>query len=388
MSDAGGQWQPYPLWGGRGDWCNEEVVGVHAYVDAIRATLGSDFDPSGSTVRRTVELIPEPGNPHDRYAVSVRASNYLIGYLSRERAILFHSRLIGLIDRGLVPTVPASIRAYDQNRWDDRPGIPVDLAINIDVQLSEPHLILPGNEPPDVPYTMLPHGYSVQVTKVDEHFEILRHFVEPEGELELLVTLHEIDVSTAKTEKKLVEVRVEGHRIGQLTPQTSAKFLPAVRHLADRGLVTVGRGWFKGSAVSAQVSLMAAKAHELPGDFLIGEPRTVIPLNRPRRTPVLAASSVRSIAMTPVTRTFVIDLVTSQPLTPWQQKEALKLLRAATSAVGNDIEEPVVTDSSVKATVLQDHSELIANAVAGIEDSDFSLANEYRATVGSTRALS
>ncbi|MFN3539240.1 MAG: hypothetical protein ACK40J_04140 [Rhodococcus sp. (in: high G+C Gram-positive bacteria)] len=384
MGNAGGQWQPYPLWGGQGDWCSEEVVGVHAYIDAIRATLGSDFDPSGSTVRRTVELIPEPGNPHDRYAVSVRASNHLIGYLARERAILFHSRLIGLIDRGLVPTVPASIRAYDQNRWDDRPGVPLDLDINIGVQLSEPHLILPDNEPPDVPYTMLPHGYSVQVTKADDHFEILRHFVEPEGELELLVTLHEIDVSTAKTEKKLVEVRVEGHRIGQLTPQTSAKFLPAVRHLSNRGLVTAGRGWFKGSSVSAQVSLMAAKAHELPGDFLAGEPRTVISLNRSRRTPAIGASSDQSIEATPVARTFVIELVTSQPLTPWQQKEALKLLRAATSVAGNDIEEPVVTDSFVKATVLQEHSDLIANAVSGIEDSDFSLASDYRASFGST----
>lgn len=381
MNNDGGRWQPYPLWGGRGDWCNEEVVGVHAYVDAIRATLGSDFDPSGSTVRRTVELIPEPDNPHDRYAVSVRASNYLIGYLARERAILFHNRLTDLINRGLIPTVPASIRVYDQNRWDDRPGVPLDLAINIDVQLSEPHLILPGNEPPSVPYTLLPNGYSVQVTKVDDHFDVLRHFVESEGELELLVTLHEIDVSTAKTEKKVVEVRVEDHRIGQLTPQTSAKFLPAVRHLANRGLVTVGRGWFKGSSVSAQVSLMAAKAHELPDEFLTGDPKTVISLNRPRRTPVAGAVSVASAAAT-TSGTFVIDLVTSHPLTPWQQKEALKLLRAAASLVVVDPpDEPTVTDSSVRAVVPQEHAELIANAIAGIEDSDFSLANEYRKSV-------
>ncbi|OZF52083.1 hypothetical protein CH292_10590 [Rhodococcus sp. 14-2470-1a] len=342
--------------------------------------MGSDFDPSGSTVRRIVELIPEPDNPHDRYAVSVRASNYLIGYLARERAMLFHRRLMDLVNRGLVPTVPASIRAYDQNRWDDRPGVPVDLAINIDVQLSEPHLILPGNEPPSVPYTVLPHGYSVQVTKVDDHFDVLRHFVEPEGELELLVTLHEIDVSTAKTEKKVVEVRVEDHRIGQLTPQTSAKFLPAVRHLANRGLVTVGRGWFKGSSVSAQVSLMAAKAHELPDEFLTGDPKTAISLNRPRRTPVAGAVSVASAAAT-TSRTFVIDLVTSQPFTPWQQKEALKLLRAAASAAGDITEDPVVTDSTIRAAVLHEHAELIANAIAGIEDSDFGLANDYRTAI-------
>jgi len=380
MSDVGVQWRPYPLWGGRGDWCNEAVFGTHAYVDAIRGTLGSDFDPAGSTVRRTVELIPEPDNPHDRYAVSVRASNYLIGYLARERAILFHNRLMELINRGLVPTAPASIRAYDQNRWNDRPGTPIDLATNIEVQLSEPHLILPGNEPPEMPYTLLPSGGAVQATKADEHFDVLRHFVEPEGELELLVTLHEIDVSTAKTEKKAVEVRVDDHRIGQLTPQTSAKFLPAMRHLKDRGLLTVGRGWFKGSSVSAQVSLMAAKAHELPEDFLTGEPKTVISLNRPRRTPVAAASAPEASAGE--TATVAIDLVTSQPLTPWQQKEALKLLRAAASVVGDTAEDPVVTASSVRAVVLREHSEAIANAIAGIEDSDFALANDFRSSIG------
>ncbi|WP_156519123.1 hypothetical protein [Rhodococcus sp. EPR-134] len=377
MSDVGGQWRPYPLWGGRGDWCNEEVVGVHAYTDAIRSTLGSDFDPGGTSVRRTVELIPEPGNPHDRYAVSVRASNYLIGYLARERAILFHSRLAELIKRGLVPTVPASIRAYDRNSWDDTPGTPVALSVSVEIQLSEPHLLIPGNEPPEIPYTLLPSGASVQVTKVDDHFDVLRNFVEPEGELELLVTLHELDVSTARTEKKVVEVRVDGHRIGQLTPQTSAKFLPAVRHLGGRGLVTVGRGWFRGSSVSAQVSLMAAKAHELPEDFLTGEPWTVIALNRPSRIPV---DEGRSVCAEPIP-TFAIDMVTTRPLTPWQQKEATKMLIAASTAVasrGLPVVEPQVSSDSIKAIVLESHSADILAALAGIEDSDFALAVKYR----------
>ncbi|MDI9918462.1 hypothetical protein [Rhodococcus sp. IEGM 1379] len=343
------------------------------------STLGSDFDPGGSIVRRTVELIPEPGNPHDRYAVSVRASNYLLGYLARERAILFHSRLMDLINRGLVPTVPAAIRAYDQNRWDDTPGTPVDLSVSVEIQLSDPHLLTPGNEPPEIPYTLLPPGSSVQVTKVDDHFDVLRRFVEPEGELELLVTLHELDVSTAKTDKWVVEIRVDGHRIGQLTPQSSAKFLPAIRHLDSRGLVTVGRGWFRGSSVSAQVSLLAAKSHELPEDFLTGEPQTVISLNRPRRTPVVMGGA-QSVAADS-TPTFSIDMDTSRPLTPWQQKEATKLLLAASAEVGLrgfPASEPYVSTNSIKAVVLESHSEEILAALAGVEESDFSLANRYR----------
>lgn len=189
-------------------------------------------------------------------------------------------------------------------------------------------------------------------------------------------------ISTAKTEKKVVDVRVEDHRIGQLTPQTSAKFPPVVRHLANRGLVTVGRGWFKGSSVSAQVSLMAAKAHELPDEFLTGDPKTVTPLNRARRTPVADAVAIRSVTADAPNTTFVIDMVTSQPLTPWQQKKALKLLRVATSVVGDDAESPVVNSNSIRAVVLPEHSDLIASAMAGIEDSDFSLANEYRASLG------
>ena len=115
---------------------------------------------------------------------------------------------------------------------------------------------------------------------------------------------------------------------------------------------------------------MAAKAHELPQDFLTGDPKTVIALNRPRRTPVATASvSVASAAET------------SQPLTPWQQKEAFKLLRAAASVVGDAVEDPVVTASSVRAVVLREHSEVIANAIAGIEDSDFALANDFRSSI-------
>ncbi|KPH18253.1 hypothetical protein AN948_18115 [Rhodococcus sp. ADH] len=74
-------------------------------------------------------------------------------------------------------------------------------------------------------------------------------------------------------------------------------------------------------------------------------------------------------------------MVTTRPLTPWQQKEATKMLIAASTAVasrGLPVVEPQVSSDSIKAIVLESHSADILAALAGIEDSDFALAVKYR----------
>lgn len=379
MSESGvisAGWRPYELWGSYGDWCNERVVGTHAYTTAIRATLGPDWQTNGVTVRRVVELIPEPENPHDRYAVSVRASNHLVGYLARDRALLFHNRLMDLLRAGLFPVVPASFRVWDRNFWDDE-RVDADLDIQLDVQLAAPHLIVPGNEPPSVPYTLLPQGGSVQVTRSDGHFDVLKHMVNPDGETNLIVTLHDVDASSVKVKRRAVEVRADGHRIGQLTPQTSAKFLPCLRHFESRGLLTAARALLRGSAVSAQVSVLAQKAHELSPDFLGGDPVTVPSLGR--NSPIPTQGVVSRVSRNDP-RTKVVERSFTRALTPWQQREATKLLRAASRAAG-DVSDTVVSAEVVRAVVLEDHAETIAKALDGIEDSDFAPAQAFTSTV-------
>lgn len=100
------------------------------------------------------------------------------------------------------------------------------------------------------------------MTKEADHLDVLLDHVPPSGTGQLLVTLHEVTAGT-RTTWQGVEVRLDGERIGELTKATSAKFLAAVQHYDAIGLTTVARATIKGSSLSAEVTLQAAKAHEL-----------------------------------------------------------------------------------------------------------------------------
>jgi hypothetical protein len=90
----------------------------------------------------------------------------------------------------------------------------------------------------------------------------------------LFVTLHEYVPSQARA-KPHVEVRIDNERIGQLTPQTSQRFLPMIKHLESRGLVTACWGDITGSAVAAEVRIDGVKANEATPELLDGPPITV-----------------------------------------------------------------------------------------------------------------
>ena len=72
-------------------------------------------------------------------------------------------------------------------------------------------------------------------------------------------TLHVIE----KGAKPVVEARVDGQRIGELTPATSAHYVPTIRHLDEMGKLTVAEVLLEGNALSVEAVLYAAKAHEL-----------------------------------------------------------------------------------------------------------------------------
>ncbi|OBK30671.1 hypothetical protein A5634_15385 [Mycobacterium asiaticum] len=114
------------------------------------------------------------------------------------------------------------------------------------------------------------------MTKVDQHFDVLLKSVPEAGRGVLFVTLHERGPLDARS-KSHVEVRIGNKRIGQLTPQTSARFLPMIRHLRRHGLLTVCRAEIVGSAVAAEVRIHAMKANEVSDEFLSGE----APINLP-----------------------------------------------------------------------------------------------------------
>lgn len=269
----------YVLWNQqRGDWCNYDIVGEKSYGATIRSLLPQDWSRDGFELRRNFELVPEPDNEHDRWAISVRADGRTVGYLPRDDCKSWANAARRVIASGFVPVVPGRVYAFDVVRWDDwdgRGGPAEDFAAKVQLKLGDPQCALPINDPPSVPYTIIPRSTIVQVTKEDEHSDALLKWVPTGGHGVLYASLHESASASAGAVKSVVEVRIDDERIGQLTPRMSQRFLPMIRHLASRGLVTVCWGDIKGSAVAAEVRIDGIKANEADSAVLDGEPVTL-----------------------------------------------------------------------------------------------------------------
>lgn len=113
----------YPLWGTRGNWANYEVAGEWFHQDDLRAVI--DLDPLGEQrwleEQRVASLVPEPDNPEDRNAISVRVAGRVVGYLAAEDAPRYKPTVDRVVASGFTPTVPARIWASNQvdYEWDE-----------------------------------------------------------------------------------------------------------------------------------------------------------------------------------------------------------------------------------------------------------------------------
>lgn len=259
----------YRLWGQNRSWQTHELTVDKEFLHAIRSLYPAEL-PENNDLSPEVHLIPEPDGSRGPWAVSVRADGRTNGYLNAGVARLWAAVLRRVIASGYVPTTTSKIWFREYEKWDGG----VDQHANVILGLEDPALAIPVNEPPNLPYTLLPRAGFVQVTKEHEHFDALLKFV-PEGGTGLLfVTLHENSAEGSRA-KPHVEVRIDGERIGQLTPQTSQRFLPMIQHLAARGLITACWGEITGSAVAAKVRIDAVKANEASPEVLNGPPITI-----------------------------------------------------------------------------------------------------------------
>jgi collagen type III alpha len=105
------------------------------------------------------------------------------------------------------------------------------------------------------------------------------------------VTLHELVEQTARASRTLVEVHLDGARVGQLSPRMSGELLPAIHHLTEQGLTAAARAVVKGNRIKAEVVLYVCRAHELPESWL-GE-RAALPEPREHASIPPQPSAVR-----------------------------------------------------------------------------------------------
>lgn len=253
---------------GKNNWQNFEIVGESYREAEISAALGRPMKLD-EEVEETLEalLIPEPDNPFDSNAISVRVRGQVVGYLSREAAAAYHPIIHRITASGLVAATTTRIWAVTRNSWDesDKPRF----YSNIRIFPPEPHQILPLNNDPQTSVAVLPWGGALQVTGEEKHFDHLFNYVPKDGEGLVILTMHRI-VQALKngTERDLVEVRLDGERVGQLTAVTSGHFLPSITHAEDFDKELGVWAKIRGSGLAAELVIHGARAADLNDQWL------------------------------------------------------------------------------------------------------------------------
>ncbi|MGV8912421.1 MAG: HIRAN domain-containing protein [Rhodoglobus sp.] len=231
-----------------------DIVGENWHEEAIASALGGAPALDKEVEHFVVaELVPEPDNPYDSNALSIRVNGQILGYLSAEDASAFAPPVHRIVESGIVPVVLARIWAVTR-----RSG----LKAAVRVALSSPTMILPENPAPEIPHAVIPVGRSIQVTGEEDHFDVLSRYSKTAGRL--LVSLHMTEVQRQRSVVKVLEVRVDGERVGRLTPATSASLEPMYNEADEQGLVVCAWASIKASRLAAELTLRVTRAEDIP----------------------------------------------------------------------------------------------------------------------------
>jgi hypothetical protein len=264
---------PFNLWS-EALWCGQEVVGELRHERAIRSLFVDPIPARGVDLDTVADLVPEFGNRFDPCAVAVQVDGRVVGYLPREDAQYYHPVLADLVAQGLQPRVPCHVWAsqWKPSDWQRPDERSTEFHASVAIALGQPHMLVPVNLPPPGDYELLPSGTAVPVEPDDDHLGVVGPLLPPEGECWVHVTLHAEAIAPT-----VVEVRLEGQRIGRLGDRVSAEFLPAIKYLDDLRSQTAARAILRGNRLTAEITLHAARAQELPATWPDGLTRSPIP---------------------------------------------------------------------------------------------------------------
>jgi hypothetical protein len=262
-----------------------DIVGENWREDEIAAVIGGRPARDREVEHLAVaELVPEPDNPHDPNAISVRIDGHIVGYLPAQSAIQYREVIHTCVRANVVPTVRARVWAvtrFVQARARE------ELKSAVRIALPDPEDVLPVNAVPAGPHAVIPRGRKVQVTGEAEHLEALAPFVGRSGQV--LATLHPLQIHKPRGTTTVIEVRIDALKVGQLTPAMSSSLLPLVVGVERLGLSTAVWGSLTGSRWAAELALFIAKPESLPGSWP-GQGDTVPVLASQRAVPAAFVS--------------------------------------------------------------------------------------------------
>jgi len=253
------------------NWANHDIVGEFYREAQILAALGRKPNLDEQVNEEfEAHLVPEPDNPFDANAISVRINGNVVGYLERPVAAEYRQVIHRITASGAVATTRASVWAVRRKEWDwENNKDSLQFHCNIRVALPAVNQIMPLNNSSISGVAVLPWGGALQVTGEDKHFDHLFNYVPATGEGMVILTMHRL-VQTLKNgnEKELVEVRLDGERVGQLTAATSPHYLQTIRHAEDMGKQLGIWAKLKGSGLAAELVIQGARASDLSDEWL------------------------------------------------------------------------------------------------------------------------
>lgn len=237
-----------------------DIVGENWRSSEILAAIGHEATPRDVEFEGygVAELVPEPDNPFDQNAVSVRVAGYNVGYLPAENSREWAAVILRFLANEIVPTVRVRIwgvTRYARSRGRD------ELKSAIRLALTDPDSVIPMNVPPIEPHYLIPAGRSIQVIGEEEHRDVLAPYVSATRR-PVVVSLHPIEGKT-KASGTVLEVRLDGARIGQLTPASSGSLMPLVNEAATHNRIACAWAFVSGSRLAAEVTLRAIRAEEV-----------------------------------------------------------------------------------------------------------------------------
>ncbi|WP_181009902.1 HIRAN domain-containing protein [Ornithinimicrobium sufpigmenti] len=234
------------------------MEGEFARPDSIRALLRSTpgFNKPEGAQRQDLSavLVADPDNPHDPHAVAVYLENHHVGYLSRHEARRFGPAIGKAAAAGGSFAVPGRIWGT-KNTYTS-----ADVVGQVNIYLPDPALMLPETELPAEGYVLLPGRHTIQVTKEEEHHDVLIRHVRPDPGKPVAVELVVVEEKRPRSSVTLVQVELDGERVGVLTPTMTKQLQPIIEHLEQMHLRTFARAVVFGSSLKAEVTLNTIKA--------------------------------------------------------------------------------------------------------------------------------
>lgn len=269
--DVGATWVP-PLpkpdvveaWGEPGE--SVEVVGEQFREEAFRSIMGREpgfYGDGGAVIHDPAILVMDPHNPYSRsrkaVAVYVRGSH--VGYLADGSTAAWYRVLPPFENAGCSVAVKARTWAVSRRSS-------IYAAVRISPPL--PDAISPSNGLPTEPHAVVPRGRKRQVTREQEHLDVLKEYVSRSGLNEVAAVLRKITDIRPRSTKDVVQVEIDGRRVGVLSDGQSAAFLPLVEFVEARGKLCVVHAGVEGNEVHAEVVVWAPNASEMDQSWFDG----------------------------------------------------------------------------------------------------------------------